>query len=65
VAGADLLDVPTGTVVAQRSEEGQGILDAKEGKGMWVCPAVVLTVLSSCMSAGGSSLSKKKDEFFF
>jgi hypothetical protein len=36
VAGADLLDAPTGTVVVQRSEEGQGILGGEEGKGMWV-----------------------------
>ncbi len=33
---ADLLDAPTGTAVTQRSETGQGILGAKEGKGMWV-----------------------------
>jgi hypothetical protein len=32
MAGADLLDAPTGTAVAQRSEAGQGILGAKEGK---------------------------------
>jgi hypothetical protein len=32
----DLLNAPTGTAVAQRSEAGQGILGAKEGKGMWV-----------------------------
>ena len=36
MTGADLLESPTGTVVAQRSEAGQGILGAKEGKGMWV-----------------------------
>jgi hypothetical protein len=36
MAGADLLKAPTGTAVAQWSEAGQGILDAKEGKGMWV-----------------------------
>jgi hypothetical protein len=36
MTGADLLDTPTGTEVAQRSEAGQGILGAKEGKGMWV-----------------------------
>jgi hypothetical protein len=46
---------PTGTAVAQRSETGQGILGAKEGKGMWVWSAVVLAVLSSRMSAGGCS----------
>ena len=34
MAGADLLDAPTGTAVAQRSEAGQGILGAKEAKGM-------------------------------
>ena len=52
MAGTDLLDTPTDTVVAQRSETGQGILGAKEGKGMWVWSAVVLAVLSSRMSAG-------------
>jgi hypothetical protein len=36
MAGADLLNAQTGTVVAQRSEAGQGILGPKEGKGMWV-----------------------------
>ena len=51
--GVDLLDPPTGTVVGQRSEGGQGILGATEGKGMWVWSAVVLAVLSSRMSAGG------------
>ena len=45
MAGADLLDAPTGTAVAQRSETGQGILGTKEGKGMWVWSAVVLVVV--------------------
>jgi hypothetical protein len=36
MAGADLLDAPTGTAVAQRSEAGQEILGAKKGKCMWV-----------------------------
>ncbi len=51
----------TGTAVAQRSEAGQGILGAKEGKGMWVWSAVVLAVLSSRMSAGGCSLAGRRD----
>ena len=54
MAGDDLLDAPTGTAVATWSETGQGILGTKEGKGMWVWSAVVLAVLSSRMSAGGS-----------
>ncbi len=45
MAGADLLDPPTDTGVAQRSETGQGILGAEEGKGVWVWSAVVLTGL--------------------
>ncbi len=54
---------PTGTAVAQRSEAGQGILGAKEGKGMWVWSAMVLTVLSSRMSAGGwKEEQDKKDK---
>jgi hypothetical protein len=61
MAGADLLDAPTGTAVAQWSESGQGILGAKEGKGMWVWSAVVLAVLSSRMSAGGCSLAGRRD----
>ena len=61
MAGADLLDAPTGTAVAQRSETGQGILGATEGKGMWVWSAVVLAVLSSRMSAGGCSLVGRRD----
>ena len=61
MAGADLLDAPTGTAVAQRSEAGQGILGAKEGKGMWVWSAMVLAVLSSRMSAGGCSLAGRRD----
>ena len=36
MSGTDLLGAPTGTVVGQRSEAGQGILGDKEGKGMWV-----------------------------
>jgi hypothetical protein len=36
MVGVDLLDAPTGTVVGQRSEAGQGILGANEGKGMWL-----------------------------
>jgi hypothetical protein len=51
MTGDDLLDSPTGTTVEQRSESGQGILGGKEGKGMWVWSSVVLTVLSSNMSA--------------
>ena len=54
MAGDDLLDAPTGTAVATWSETGQGILGTKEDKGMWVWSAVVLAVLSSRMSAGGS-----------
>jgi hypothetical protein len=61
MAGADLLDAPTGTAVAQRSEAGQGILGAKEGKGMWVWSGMVLAVLSSRMSAGGYSLAGLRD----
>ena len=61
MTGDDLLDAPTGTAVAQRSETGQGILGAKEGKGMWVWSAVVLAVLSSRMSAGGCSLAGRRD----
>ena len=61
MAGTDLLDTPTDTVVAQRSETGQGILGAKVGKGMWVWSAVVLEVLSSRMSAGGCSLTGRRD----
>ena len=61
MAGADLLDAPTGTAVAQRLEAGQGILGAKEGKGMWVWSAMVLAVLSSRMSAGGCSLAGRRD----
>ena len=61
MAGADLLDAPTGTAVAQRSEAGQGILGAIKGKGMWVWSAVVLAVLSSRMSAGGCSLAGRRD----
>ncbi len=60
MAGADFLDSPTGTVVAQRSEAGQGILGAKEGEGMWVWSAMVLAVLSSRMSAGGCSLAGRR-----
>jgi hypothetical protein len=51
MAGADRLDAPTGTAVAQRSEAGQGILGAKECKVMWVWSAMVLAVLS-CYLAG-------------
>jgi hypothetical protein len=58
---ADLLDAPTGTVVAQRSERGQGILGGKEGKGMWVWSTMVLAVLSSRMSVGGCSLTGRRD----
>ena len=61
MAGADLLNAPTGTAVAQRSETRQGILGGKEGKGMWVWSAVVLAVLSSRMSAGGCSLAGRRD----
>jgi hypothetical protein len=61
MTGADLLDTPTGTEVAQRSEAGQGILGDKEGKGMWVWSAMVLVVLSSRMSDGGFSLAGRHD----
>ena len=61
MAGADLLEAPTGTAVAQRSEAGQGILGVKEGKGMWVWSVVVLVVLSSRMSVGGCSLAGRHD----
>ncbi len=54
--GADLLNGGTGTpVVSQRLESGQGILGAKEGRGMWLWSAVVVSVLSSRMSTGGCS----------
>ena len=43
MAGVDRLDGGTGTpVVSQRSESGQGILGAKEGRGMWLWSAVVV-----------------------
>jgi hypothetical protein len=61
MSGTDLLDAPTGTVVTQRSEAGQGILGAKEGKGMWVWSGMVLVVLSSRMSVGGCSLAGRHD----
>jgi hypothetical protein len=61
MSGADLLEAPTGTSVAQRSEAGQGILGVKEGKGMWVWSAVLLAVLSSRMSAGGCPLAGCRD----
>ena len=55
MAGADLLNGGTGTpAVSQRSESGQGILGAKEGKG-------IVAVLSSRMSAGGYSLAHCHD----
>jgi hypothetical protein len=62
MSGADLLDAPTGTAVVTWSETGQGILGAKEGKGMWVWSALVLAVLSSRMSAGGCSLAGRRDK---
>jgi hypothetical protein len=68
MTGTDLLDTPTGTTVAQRSDTGQGILGAKEGKGMWVWSAMVLSVLSSLqshMSAGGCSLTGRRDNVSF
>ena len=53
MAGADLLNGGTGTpAVLQRSESGQGILGAKEGRGMWLWSGVVVVVLSSHMSVG-------------
>ncbi len=61
MTGTDLLDTPTDTAVAQRSETGQGILGAKECKGMWVWSAVVLAVLLSRMSVGGCSLTGRRD----
>ena len=61
MAGDDLLNAPTGTAVATWSETGQGILGAKEGKGMWVWSAVLLAVLSSRMSTGGCSLAGRRD----
>ena len=52
MAGADRLDGDTDTaVVSQRSESGQGILGAKEGRGMLVWSAVVVAVLSSAQCA--------------
>jgi hypothetical protein len=48
--GADRLNGGTDTpAISQRSEAGQVILGAKEGRGMWVWS--VLAVLSSRMSA--------------
>ncbi len=62
MAGADRLNGGTGTpAVSQQSESGQGILGAKEGRGMWVWLAVLLAVLSSRMSAGGCSLAGCRD----
>jgi hypothetical protein len=61
MTGDDLLDTPTGTVVTQRSEAGQGLLGVKEGKGMWVWSDMVLPVLSSRMSVGGYSLAGRHD----
>ena len=61
MSGEDRLKATTGTVVTQRSESGQGILGVKEGKGMWVWSGVVLSVLSSHMSAGGCSLAGHRD----
>ena len=52
MSGADRLDGNTGIppAVSQRSESGQGILGAQEGRGLWVVAAVVVAVLSSRMS---------------
>jgi hypothetical protein len=62
MTGGDRLNGGTGTPpVSQRSESGEGILGAKEGRGMWVWSAVVLAVLSSLMSAGGCSLTGHRD----
>jgi hypothetical protein len=61
MSGIDLLESPTGTVVAQRSEGGQGILGGKEGKGMWVWSDMVLVVLSSRMSSVEFSLTSRLD----
>jgi hypothetical protein len=62
MGGTDRLNGGTGTTsVSQRSESGQGILDVKEGRGMWVWSTVVLSVLSSCMPAGGCSLTERHD----
>jgi hypothetical protein len=62
MSGSDRLNGDTDTTeVSQRSESGQGILGAQEGRGMWVWSTVVLVVLSSYMSVGGYSLSGRRD----
>jgi hypothetical protein len=61
MVGTDLLDEPTGTVIVQRSETGQGILGVKDGKGMWVWSVMVLVVLSSRMSTTDCSLAGHRD----
>ncbi len=55
----------TGQAVAQRSETGQRILGAKEGKGMWVWSAVVLAVLSSRMSPAAAPWQVSKLEVYY
>ena len=54
MAGADLSGGTGTPAVSQRSESGQGILGAKEGRG-------IVAVLSSRMSAGGCSLAGRRD----
>jgi hypothetical protein len=60
MTGTDRLNGGTDTpVISQRSEAGQVILDAKAGRGMWVCS--VLVVLSSRLSDGTCSLVGHRD----
>ena len=62
MTGTDRLDGGTGTsVVSQRSESGQGILSAKEGRGMWLWSDVEVEVLSSHMTTGDCSLAGHRD----
>ena len=62
MAGTDLLDGGTGTPAVSRwSESGQGILGAKEGRGVWFWSAVVVAVLSSRMLTVGCSLAGRRD----
>ena len=54
MVGTDRLTGDTVTPpVSQRSESGQGILGVKTGTGILLWSAVVVSVLSSRMSAGG------------
>ena len=64
MSGSDLLDGGTGTSpspVSQRSESGEGILGVEEGRDMWLWSVVVVSVLSSHMSADGCSLVGHRD----